>query len=48
MWLEVLYWIEHVWSSRECVCWACAPSERLDAPSIYLFVFLNVGSYLLI
>ena len=34
MWLEVLYWINHVWSSIECVCCACGPSERLDAPSI--------------
>ena len=24
----------HVWSSKECVCCACGPSERLDAPSI--------------
>ena len=34
MWLEVLYWIDHVWSSKECVCCACGPSEPLDAPSI--------------
>ena len=34
MWLEVLYWIDHVWSSIECVCCACDPSQRLDAPSI--------------
>ena len=48
MWLEVLYWIDHVWSSIECVCCTCGPSERLDAPSISLFVFLYVGSNLLI
>ena len=30
---------DHVWSSKECVCCACRPSERLDAPSIRLFVF---------
>ena len=48
IWLEVLYWIDHVWSSIECVCCACGPSERLDVPSICLFVFLYVGSYLLI
>ena len=36
--LEVLYWIDHVWFSIECVCCACGPSERLDAPSICLFV----------
>ena len=34
MWLEVLCWIDHVWPSIECVCCACDPSERLDAPSI--------------
>ena len=45
MWLDVLYWIDHVWSSIECVCCACGPSERLHAPYICLFVFLYVGSY---
>ena len=44
----VLCWIDHVWSSKECVCCACDPNERLSAPSICLFVFLYVGSYLLI
>ena len=33
MWLEVFYWIDHVWS--------CGPSERLDAPSIcFVCVFV--------
>ena len=41
MWLEVLYWIDHVWSSIECVCCACGPSRRLDAPSI-MFVCVFV------
>ena len=41
MWLEVLYWIDNVWSSKECVCCACGPSERLDAPSIcFVCVFI--------
>ena len=41
MWLEVLYWIDHVWSSIECVCCACGPSERLDALSIcFVCVFV--------
>ena len=40
--------IDHVCSSIECVRSACGPSESLDAPSICLFVFLYVGSYLLI
>ena len=49
MWLEVLYCIDHVWCSIECVCCACGPSERLDAPSIcFVCVFLYVGSNLLI
>ena len=39
MLLEVLYWIDHIWSSIECVSCACGPSERLDAPSI-CFVFV--------
>ena len=30
MWLEVLFWIDRVWSSIECVGCACGPSERLD------------------
>ena len=36
MWLKVLYWIDHVWSSIECVCCVCDPSEclTLNAPSI--------------
>ena len=49
--------IDHVWPSIECVCCSCGPSQRPDAPSICfvcvfvcrkLFVFLYVGSYLLI
>ena len=41
MLLEVLYWIDHVWSYKECVCCACDPSERLDAPSIcFVCVFV--------
>ena len=31
----------HVWSSIECVCCACGPSERLDAHSIcFVCVFV--------
>ena len=49
MCLEGLYWIDHLWSSKECVCCACGPSEHLDAPSIcFISVLLYVGSYLLI
>ena len=35
--LEVLYWIDHAWSSKECVCCVCDPRERLAAPSICFF-----------
>ena len=38
MLLEVLYCIDHVWSSKECVCCACDPSKHLDAPSIICYV----------
>ena len=30
----VLCWIDHVWFSKQCVCCACEPNERLSAPSI--------------
>ena len=33
VWVEVLCWIDRVWSSKECV-FACDPSVYLDAPSI--------------
>ena len=44
----MLCWIDRVWSSKECACCACDPSVPLSVPSIILFVFLYVGSYLLI
>ena len=41
MLLEVLYWIGHVWSSKSCLCYACGPSDHLDAPSIcFVCVFV--------
>ena len=37
----VLCWIDHVWSSKECVCCACDPNESLSAPSIcFVCVFV--------
>ena len=45
---DVLLDIPCMVSSKECVCCACDPSVHLDVPSIGLFVFLYVGSYLLI
>ena len=41
MWLEVLCWIDHVWSSKKCVCCACDPIVHLDAHSIcFVCVFV--------
>ena len=34
MCVVVLCWIDHLWSSKECVSRACDPNERLSAPSI--------------
>ena len=48
MWVEVLCWIDRVWSFKECVCCACDPSEQLDVPSMGLFICVYVGSNLLI
>ena len=39
--MEVLCWIDRVWSSKECVCCACDPSVHLDVPSIG-FVYVCV------
>ena len=42
MCVVVLCWIDHVWSSNECVCSACDPNERLSAPSIgFVCVFVS-------
>ena len=41
MCVVVLCWIDHVWSSKECVCCACDPNEHLSAPSIcFVCVFV--------
>ena len=40
MWMEVLCWIYHVWSSKECACCACDPSVQY-VPSIgFVYVFV--------
>ena len=41
MWVEVLCWIDRVWSSKECVCCAYDHSVHLDVPSIS-FVYVCV------
>ena len=49
MWLKVLYWIDHVWSSIECVCVvSVVPVSVYMLLPYVLFVFLYVGSNLLI
>ena len=48
MWVEVLCWIDHVWSFKECVCCACDPSVHLGVPSIgfvCVFVCQNLFPY---
>ena len=47
----LLYGIDHVWSSKECVCCACDPSECLDGGSqvfalimLFLCVILHTMS----
>ena len=34
VWVEVLCWIDRVWSSTESACCACDPSVHLSVPSI--------------
>ena len=48
MWEEVLYWIGRVWYSKECACCVGDPNVYLSVPSISLFLFLYVVSYILI
>ena len=49
VWLEVLRWIDRVWSSKECVCCVCDPSVHLSVPSIgrvYVFVCRKLSPHL--
>ena len=39
MWVEVLCWIDRVWSSKECACCVFDANERLSAPSIGFVMF---------
>ena len=48
MLVDVLCWIDHVWSSNECACSACDPRVHLSVPSIGFVDVLYVGNYLLI
>ena len=43
-WVEVLCWIDRVWSSKECACCACDPSVHLSVHSIGCVYVLYVGS----
>ena len=41
VWVEVLCWIDRVWSFKECACCACDPSVHLSVPSIgFVYVFV--------
>ena len=41
VWVEVLCWIDRVWSSTECACCALDPSVHLSIPSIcFVCVFV--------
>ena len=45
----VLCWIDHAWSSKECMCCACDPNERLSAPSrsfVYVFEYRKLSPHL--
>ena len=44
MCVVVLCWIDHVWSTKECMCCACGPNESLSAPSICFFYISEVIS----
>ena len=48
MWVEMLCWIDRVWSSKECACSACDPSVHLSVLSIVFFMFEYVESNFLI
>ena len=41
MWLEVLCWIDRVWSSKECAYYVCDPSVQPSVPSMgFVCVFV--------
>ena len=45
--MKVFCWIDHVWSSKECVCvCACDPSVHLAVPSIGLFVYVESNLFI--
>ena len=49
VWVEVLCWIDRVWSSKQCACCSCDPSVHLSVPSIgfaYVFVCRKVSPHL--
>ena len=49
MWVEVLCWIDRVWSSNKFACCACDHSVHLSVPSIglvYVFVCRKLSPHL--
>ena len=48
-WVEVLSWIDHVWSSEECACYTCDSSVHLSVIFIcfvYVLVCRKLSPYL--
>ena len=46
VWVEVICWIDRVWSSKECACWACDLNVHLSIPStdfVYVFVYRRLS-----
>ena len=46
--VEVLCWIDRVWTSKECACCACGPSVHLSVPYIGFVCVFVCRNYLLI
>ena len=49
MWVEVLCWIDRVWTSKECAGCACDPNVHLSVSSIgvvYGFVCRKLSPHL--
>ena len=45
VWVDVLCWIDRVWSSKECSCCACNPRVHLSGPS-YVCVCRKLSPHL--
>ena len=45
VWVEVLCWIDRVWSYKECACCACDPSV-ISIGFVYVFVCQKLSPHL--